>query len=108
MSDVAELQLSPQITSKIFPVAGMLLSAGASVVYGYQGDWRRCVQGARRQWDRYWQPFHVKIHFHSGEVREADLCKTCATFLLVDALRRVRAGERATAGSEGIEQRGWE
>lgn len=31
------------IANKLVPIAGMVLSAGASAVYGYQGDWRRCL-----------------------------------------------------------------
>jgi len=30
----------------LFPIGMMLLSAGASVVYGFEGDWRRAVYWA--------------------------------------------------------------
>jgi len=67
---------------------------------------------AERRWDRFWARFHVKIQFHHGvdnkaEWRDADLCKACAVFLLFNALRRVRAGERASKGAEGVDEQHW-
>lgn len=60
----------------------------------------------------YWSRLHVEIiHRHGmhndGTDEQADLCKTCAVALLTDALRRVKAGERASAGTEAIEQGTW-
>ena len=44
---------------------------------------------------------------NEGEEAQADLCKTCAVELLTDALKRVRSGERASAGVEDSEQGKW-
>lgn len=60
----------------------------------------------------FWSRLHVKIKLHSGmhndgKWEDADLCKKCAIELLSDALKRVRKGERATAGAEEVEQKQW-
>lgn len=60
----------------------------------------------------YWSRLHVKIKRRSGyhndaKIEDAALCKKCAVKLLTDALKRVKAGERATAGTEASEQKGW-
>ena len=60
-----------------------------------------------------WSRLHVQIiHRHgfdnNATVEQADLCKTCAENLLADALKRVRAGERATEGTESSGQEKWE
>ena len=60
----------------------------------------------------YWRRLHVKIeHAHGmhndGTTEQADLCKPCAVALLADALKRVKAGERATAGTQDIDQQNW-
>lgn len=59
-----------------------------------------------------WARLTVKIvcssGFHNdGKTTEAELCKTCATNLLTDAVKRVRNGERATKGVESSNQEGW-
>lgn len=59
-----------------------------------------------------WSRLHVKIeHIHgmhnNATVDQADLCKPCAIALLTDALKRVRSGERATAGTEHAEEQSW-
>jgi hypothetical protein len=61
----------------------------------------------------YWSRLHVqitRIHgMHNDEnIDQAELCKSCAVGLLTDALKRVKAGERATAGTETSEQGDWE
>lgn len=60
-----------------------------------------------------WSRLHVQIvHVHGvhndAETEQADLCKSCAVELLIDALKRVRNGERATEGTEHPEQGAWE
>jgi len=60
----------------------------------------------------YWSRLHVHIRHRSGvhndgKVEDADLCKACAIELLSDALARVRKGERASAGTEKPDPRGW-
>lgn len=60
----------------------------------------------------FWHRLHVRIQDVSGfhndsKTRDADLCKPCTILLLKDALKRVKAGERATKGTEEIEQMGW-
>lgn len=60
----------------------------------------------------YWSRLHVKIeHIHGvhndATTEPADLCKACTIQLLTDALKRIRNGERATAGTEGIEEGKW-
>lgn len=60
----------------------------------------------------YWSRLHVKIeHVHgvhnNATTEQADLCKKCAVGLLKDALRRITKGERASAGTEGIEEGKW-
>ena len=62
--------------------------------------------------DGYWSRLHVKIeHIHGvhndATTEAADLCKLCTIQLLTDALKRIRKGERATAGVEGIEEGKW-
>jgi len=62
--------------------------------------------------DTYWERLHLRVINQSGvhndsDDREADLCKKCAVRLLTDALKRVKAGERATAGTESSNQEGW-
>ena len=52
-----------------------------------------------------WRRLRVRIEHHHGShndgtKEDADLCQECAITLLTDALRRVKAGERATKGSE--------
>ena len=60
-----------------------------------------------------WQRLHVRITCKSGyhnsvsRGTDADLCQKCAIKLLADALKRVRLGERASAGVESSEMRGW-
>lgn len=61
----------------------------------------------------YWSRLHVRvIHIHGmhndATEENAELCKTCASVILADALKRVRAGERTTAGTEDSEQNNWE
>jgi hypothetical protein len=61
----------------------------------------------------YWSRLHVRIQHHSGvhndgELREADLCRDCAIFLLKDALKRVQNGERASKGTESSDLEKWE
>jgi hypothetical protein len=58
--------------------------------------------------DGYWSRLHVRIeHRHglhnNGKSEAAELCKGCTLDLLEDAVRRVRFGERVSAGTEGIE-----
>ncbi len=59
-----------------------------------------------------WSRIHVKINnqhgFHNDYKTEpAELCKNCTVKLLTDALKRVKKGERATAGSQSIEMKRW-
>lgn len=63
--------------------------------------------------DEYWSRLHVRIihryGVHNNSKEEyADLCQTCTIALLVDALSRVRNGERASKGTEDPGQKGWE
>lgn len=60
----------------------------------------------------YWSRLHVSVtHRHGvnndGREEKAKLCKSCAIKLLEDALARVRKGERATEGSEAVEEGKW-
>lgn len=60
-----------------------------------------------------WSRLHVKIlHIHGvnndSTQDQAELCKTCAIKLLVDAVNRMRKGERATEGTESSAQKNWE
>lgn len=60
-----------------------------------------------------WSRLHVRIeHIHglhnTAKTEYADLCKTCTMNLLNDAIKRVSAGERATEGTEEIQQGRWE
>lgn len=62
--------------------------------------------------DAYWSRLHVGIIHHHGMYNDgtrepADLCQSCAVALLEDAAARVKRGERASAGTEGTDQRGW-
>lgn len=67
--------------------------------------------------DVYWSRLHVQIihthgiHTHGihndGTTEPAELCRQCTVDLLKNALKRIQKGERATAGTEGIEQGGW-
>lgn len=59
-----------------------------------------------------WERLHVTVNHRSGvhndgTTRSADLCKECAIELLTDALTRIAAGERATAGTEAIGMGMW-
>jgi len=59
-----------------------------------------------------WRRLHVRIQEVSGvhndaKTRNADLCKKCAILLLEDAVKRIKNGERATAGVEEIDKQGW-
>lgn len=45
---------------------------------------------------------------NDGETEDAALCKPCAVKLLTNALKRVKAGERATKGVESSKQEDWE
>lgn len=60
----------------------------------------------------HWSRLHVQIlHRHGVDnrvtVEPADICKDCALGLLGDAIKRIKRGERASAGTEDIEQNGW-
>lgn len=60
----------------------------------------------------FWSRLSVKVDYCSGvhndgTTRDAELCKPCAVRLLTDALKRVKAGERATKGSESSDLEGW-
>lgn len=60
----------------------------------------------------YWSRLHVRIeHIHGvhndATIEKAELCKACTVFLLNDALTRIHKGERASAGTEDIEQGRW-
>lgn len=55
-----------------------------------------------------WRRLRVTVELHHGVHNDgtqelADLCQQCAIKLLEDALKRVRAGERSSAGVEEIE-----
>lgn len=59
-----------------------------------------------------WNRLCVKIErnhgFHNdGKVEQANLCQKCAAALLTNAAKRVRSGERASAGTENSIQEGW-
>lgn len=59
-----------------------------------------------------WSDLHVKIihrHGYHNDVdqEDAELCKSCATKILGDAKKRVEKGERASAGTQGIEMERW-
>jgi len=60
-----------------------------------------------------WSRLHVVIQHHhgshnDGDIENADLCQKCAVKLLTDALRRVKNGERTTAGVGSSDQGSWE
>lgn len=60
----------------------------------------------------HWSRLRVKIEYshgchNDGETDDADLCKKCALLLLNDAIKRIEKGERATAGAESCDQKGW-
>lgn len=60
----------------------------------------------------YWKRLHLRILVKSGmnndcTEEDADLCKKCAIDLLEDALRRVKSGERTTAGTASIDAEKW-
>lgn len=60
-----------------------------------------------------WNRLHVTIKHHHGmnngaKTEPANLCKNCTVILLEDAVKRVRAGERASEGTEEIEKSGWQ
>jgi len=62
--------------------------------------------------DNPWSRLHVNIiHRHGvhndSTEEEAELCQECATNILTDAVKRIKIGERATAGTETIEMRKW-
>lgn len=42
----------------------------------------------------------VEYRYGRDDKQPADLCQSCAATLFADAARRVRSGERATAGTE--------
>ncbi len=59
-----------------------------------------------------WARLHVVVAYHhgshnDGKKRPAQMCKTCTLKLLKDAVNRVTAGERASAGTEEVEKEGW-
>lgn len=59
-----------------------------------------------------WARLHVNIIHRHGvhndtNSEDAELCRACALTLLEDAIKRIKAGERTTAGSESIEQGEW-
>lgn len=59
-----------------------------------------------------WARLHINIihrhGMHNDSTEEpAELCKGCAINLLTDALKRIKAGERATAGTETINMGKW-
>jgi hypothetical protein len=61
---------------------------------------------------QWWSRLHVYIVNRHGlhndaTENDADLCKKCAIEILTDALERVKKGERATAGTETSDQKGW-
>jgi hypothetical protein len=60
-----------------------------------------------------WSRLHVKIEHRYGshndvKTESAGLCRDCTVFILKDALNRIKAGERATRGTEEIKEMGWE
>lgn len=60
-----------------------------------------------------WMRLHVRIirrHGMHNDITEesAELCKDCVVKLLTDAVKRVKEGERATAGVESIEMGTWQ
>jgi protein-arginine kinase activator protein McsA len=70
------------------------------------------IRTSLREIQHHWARLHVTIvHKHgvhnSFKAERADLCKGCTIHLLEDALKRVRAGERASEGTESVEQEGW-
>ncbi len=59
-----------------------------------------------------WSRLSVKIEYshgvhNDGTTEQADLCKPCAVALLADALKRVKSGERMTAGVDSSDQENW-
>lgn len=61
----------------------------------------------------FWSRFRLRIEYIYGmhndaTTNDADLCQACAIELLSDALDRVKKGERASAGTETPDQKGWE
>jgi len=61
----------------------------------------------------WWERLHVQIIYHHGihndATREdADLCRDCAILLLQDAIKRIRKGERRSAGSGEVDEQKWE
>jgi len=60
----------------------------------------------------YWKRLHVQIKERHGvhnqaEEGDAELCQLCAITILTDALKRVKKGERTTAGAGHADQQGW-
>lgn len=60
-----------------------------------------------------WARLHVVIlHRHGmhndATTERAELCKNCSVELLRDALNRALKGERASAGTEAVEELGWD
>lgn len=56
-----------------------------------------------KEWDNPWSRLHITIEHHhgfhnDGKTEQADLCQKCVIFLLADALKRVRSGERVSKG----------
>lgn len=59
-----------------------------------------------------WSRLRVTFEYHHGVHNDskegpADLCQECAVKLLTDALKRVKAGERLSAGVENIDKTGF-
>jgi hypothetical protein len=55
-----------------------------------------------------WSRLRVIIEYYhgahnNGTIDPADLCQLCAVALLTDALKRVKAGERSSAGVDDVE-----
>lgn len=60
----------------------------------------------------FWSRLQVQlIHRHGtnngGKEEKAELCQKCAIWVLTDALKRVKAGERTTKGCGNTDQQGW-
>lgn len=66
-----------------------------------------------REYSSSWSRLHIQItHQHGAhndwKEEDADLCQSCAYELLADALKRVKAGERLSAGVASSDIEKWE
>jgi hypothetical protein len=71
-----------------------------------------CISTEKDSFGHSWSRLKVKIQNHhgyhnDGKVDDAELCQKCAIDILADALKKVKAGIRATIGTESIYEEKW-